>query len=54
MALESNKVSGLNQPLVELALQDDSGLWSSLEMDRKGLDDLIVKLKEALEGVNSI
>jgi len=47
LALESNKVSALNTPIVELSLHTNSDSCS-VEMDSHGLDNLIDKIKEAL------
>ena len=41
-------VSNLNQPVIELTLEKDTGSPTLIEMDRQGLRTLIEKLKEAL------
>jgi len=42
-------VSSLNQPVIELTLEKDTGSSTLIEMDRQGLRTLIEKLKEALD-----
>ncbi len=47
LALESNKVSALNSPIVELTLHTEIDSYS-VEMDCQSLDNLIANIKEAL------
>ncbi|KAK4011232.1 hypothetical protein OUZ56_020345 [Daphnia magna] len=47
LALESNKVSALNAPIIELTLHTEMDSVS-VEMDSHGLDSLIQKIREAL------
>lgn len=47
LALESNKVSALNAPIIELTLHTEMDSVS-VEMDSHGLDSLIQKIRETL------
>ena len=53
LALESNMVSQLNSPVVELTLSTDRGEDCQIEMDCNGIDKLISNIHQALEAASS-